>query len=242
MKEVLKTLVKLQEIDSELMDLEQERGDLPESVEKLQTEVQKLSVDLEEAGAELTALQRQHREKEGELSLMRDKFQKYQNQLYSVTTTREYDALSTEIDTLKAKIDGEDGEISGLIDREEDLAEKIQALEKEHQALQEDLQGKEGELSERLSETEDDLVALQHEREKLVVRLSKIDRQLLADYDRIRAAKNGVAVAEIYKKACGGCFKTLPLQKIVEIKKMERIILCEVCGRILVPEKGEYLS
>ena len=59
---------------------------------------------------------------------------------------------------------------------------------------------------------------------------------MLKRYERIRIAKNGIAVVPITRDACGGCYKTIPPQKIVEIEKLTEIIQCEVCGRILVPE------
>jgi uncharacterized protein len=33
---------------------------------------------------------------------------------------------------------------------------------------------------------------------------------------------------------CGGCFKNLPPQRMLEIREMKRLNLCEVCGRILI--------
>ncbi|MCK4597869.1 hypothetical protein KAU04_07495 [bacterium] len=35
------------------------------------------------------------------------------------------------------------------------------------------------------------------------------------------------------KRACGGCFKTLPPQKIQEVRRTDSILTCENCGRIL---------
>jgi len=46
--------------------------------------------------------------------------------------------------------------------------------------------------------------------------------------------KNKLAVVTIKRNACGGCFNTVPPQKQVDIKKNEKIILCEHCGRIFV--------
>ncbi|MFC1563274.1 C4-type zinc ribbon domain-containing protein, partial [candidate division KSB1 bacterium] len=32
----------------------------------------------------------------------------------------------------------------------------------------------------------------------------------------------------------GGCYNSIPPQKLVEIRKMDKVIKCEFCGRILV--------
>jgi predicted nucleic acid-binding Zn-ribbon protein len=43
-----------------------------------------------------------------------------------------------------------------------------------------------------------------------------------------------LAVVAIQNGSCGGCSKRLPPQKILEIRSMKQIHLCEVCGRILI--------
>ncbi|MCH7619489.1 MAG: hypothetical protein IH880_06940, partial [Candidatus Marinimicrobia bacterium] len=50
--------------------------------------------------------------------------------------------------------------------------------------------------------------------------------------------KNGRAVVPVIRGACGGCFHSLPPQLVVEVKKMERIINCEACGRVLIPHEA----
>ena len=65
----------------------------------------------------------------------------------------------------------------------------------------------------------------------------KIDERLLYSYTRLRKnAKNGLAVANIERDACGGCFNKIPLQKQFEIKQHKKIMVCEYCGRILIDD------
>ena len=52
-------------------------------------------------------------------------------------------------------------------------------------------------------------------------------------YERIRKAKQGVAVVPINKSSCGGCFNQVPPQIIIELRKKDMIRTCEYCGRIL---------
>jgi predicted nucleic acid-binding Zn-ribbon protein len=41
-------------------------------------------------------------------------------------------------------------------------------------------------------------------------------------------------VVPVRKKACGGCFKQIPPQRIQEIRRGDRIFSCDSCGRILI--------
>ena len=92
-----------------------------------------------------------------------------------------------------------------------------------------------------MEETEKDEARLRDLRDKVV---RKLEPRILANYERIKKAKNNVAVVSVIGNACGGCFKTLPPQRILEIRAMNRIYLCEVCGRILTwdEEKSEGLK
>ena len=71
----------------------------------------------------------------------------------------------------------------------------------------------------------------QGERENVLVRL---DAPLVAIYERVRKGKGSGAVVAVKNKACSGCFKTLPPQLVQEIRRAERIITCDSCGRILI--------
>ncbi|MEG2614537.1 MAG: C4-type zinc ribbon domain-containing protein, partial [Alistipes sp.] len=61
-------------------------------------------------------------------------------------------------------------------------------------------------------------------------------------YARIRRnVHNGLAVVNVKRDACGGCFNRIPPQRQVDIRQGKKIIICEYCGRILVadPEAEE---
>ena len=49
----------------------------------------------------------------------------------------------------------------------------------------------------------------------------------------VRKGKGGMAVVRIRKRACSGCFKQIPPQRIQEIRRGDRIFSCDSCGRIL---------
>ncbi len=58
----------------------------------------------------------------------------------------------------------------------------------------------------------------------------------LSIYNRLRKGKSGIAISPVdkHKLTCRGCYKQLPPQKVMEVRRGEKIILCESCGRILV--------
>jgi predicted nucleic acid-binding Zn-ribbon protein len=69
-----------------------------------------------------------------------------------------------------------------------------------------------------------------------------IPEELLALYDRLRAAKGGVGVGELRARECGGCRLSLDPAELAAIRSApaDEVIRHEECQRILVrtPESG----
>ena len=66
---------------------------------------------------------------------------------------------------------------------------------------------------------------------------AKIEERLVSAYLRLRNnSKNGLAVVQVLRDACGGCFNKIPPQRVLDILTKKKILVCEHCGRILVPE------
>ncbi|MGZ4446405.1 MAG: zinc ribbon domain-containing protein, partial [Nocardioides sp.] len=59
---------------------------------------------------------------------------------------------------------------------------------------------------------------------------------LVALYDRLRAQKGGVAVAELRQRRCNGCQLTIDNAELAVIKAApsDLVVRCEECSRILV--------
>jgi len=233
LKETLEYLAALQEVDKQLFYLEFSKGDLPKMVAKLKENLIKLEESIATAEKEIEKAELEKHNIEGLVSLAEDKLKKYQSQLYNVTSNKEYDAITHEMEMKKKEID--EGELQILeIDQDNENAQnKMQESIEEKELLQKELESKENELANLLETTERKEIKLRHAREKITVRLKT---PILKRYERIGKAKNGIAVVPITRDACGGCYKTIPPQKIVEIEKLKELIQCEVCGRILIPE------
>jgi len=231
-KENLEKLVQLQIVDSQMHDLEIAKGDLPETVNKLTEEVNSLEKYISEKGKALKDAQLERRNLDGLVNLSSEKLKKLQNQLYDVTTNREYDALTTEIETEKNNIEDNENKILELFSFEEDTAKEIETKKKELTKLKKELKENDTELKKLIKLNQGKENRLLNERENIIVRVNK---RLLNNYIRIhKYHKNGLAVVPVSRNACGGCYNTIPPQKLVEIRKMDKVITCEVCGRILV--------
>jgi predicted nucleic acid-binding Zn-ribbon protein len=110
----------------------------------------------------------------------------------------------------------------------------LETVGPELEELTKELADRQAELDLVNKEHEDEELKLKHEREKFVVRIEKADLKL---YTKIRNALGGKAVVSIRRNACGGCFKRVPPQVSVELRKNEKLMVCEHCGRLLVSDE-----
>jgi len=168
---------------------------------------------------------------EKEISASKTQLKKYEDQLYSVKTNKEYDAISLEIDTKKMEIEGFENKTLKTLEEDEELETNSKVLSEEIEKLKSQLKENEKELKEISEITKKEENKLLNERNKII---AKIEPRLVRRYERIKNAKEGIAVAPVKKGSCGGCFSAIPPQKIVEIRETNRLLTCENCGRILV--------
>lgn len=231
MKETVGNLITLQDIDHRLNQLKMQKGDLPQLIEQVSEDIEGKKSELEQMQAKREKLQKDRKLYEKEIDASRTQLKKYEDQLYSVKTNKEYDAISLEIDTKKMEVEGLEEKILQTLQEDEELEKNSQVLSEEVKNLGSQLKEYQKELEEISHITQKEENKLLNEREKVV---EKVEPRLVSQYERIKNAKEGIAVAPVKKASCGGCFSAIPPQKIVEIRQSNRLLTCENCGRILV--------
>ena len=108
MKESLTLLIKLQTVDSEVMELEEALGDLPNQVKHLTRDLETVHQVTGEKEARVQEVEKEKRSLRAKMDDAQVQLKRYKDQLLVVSTNRAYDALTTEIDGADKMI--EDGE------------------------------------------------------------------------------------------------------------------------------------
>ena len=233
MKSKLQSLYLLQILDTELDELRELRGDLPDTVNQMEEQLRFFEQRIEECDAALKkgTLERAMKEQVS-LDLIA-KIEKYRTQQLDVENYKEFDALTRELVVAEDSIWYYDGEIEAYVDQSEQLKATKAKFEQQRDELLVSLTEKRDELREILATTGQEETRLVKERESA---LTQLDDDEFILYSRIRGAKNGKAVSPIRRGSCSGCYNIVPPQRILEIKKNDRMFICEHCGRILVSE------
>jgi len=223
-------LIELQQVDKELMRIEELKGDLPQRVREIKQSLQEYEEKLEQHRQRLGEIEKEERKHQARIEDESEKVKKKQDQLYLVTTNKEYDSLTSEIEQVKNAIDESEMRLVELSDEEDELKENIAMEEHRYEELSEELEKREEELQETIAETEKEQAELEKKREEVI---EDVSRAKLSKYNRIRKARNGLAVVPVVNDACGGCHQRIPPQDLVEIRTGDRMIPCEICGRFL---------
>ncbi len=72
------------------------------------------------------------------------------------------------------------------------------------------------------------------EKEKRAEVFDTLPAQLAAVYNRlVQRSRDGIAVAEVVSGSCSACNMALRPQMLLEVKRMNDIVTCESCTRIL---------
>lgn len=234
MENRLRLLYGLQQVDTGLDDLLEMKGDLPRKVADL--EAKKLAG--EKAQKELSDTIKQSTIRRDavdvEILAMKENIEKYKSQQFQVKTNKQYDTLTREIDTAQEKITKLQKEMESLEGKMQLAKQDLEKMGPDVEALKNELEERSAELDIVNKEHEEEELKLRHEREKYVVRIDKSD---IRTYERIRGAKDGRAVVPVRRNACGGCFKRVPPQMALELRKNSKVLQCEHCGRILVSDE-----
>ena len=229
-------LVELQDIDSQLDDLNGLLGDLPKMVEELNEQESRLLSNIEEDKTRLKEINLSLKKSETANSGIQDKINKLTDQLFLVTNNKQYDALTNEIDHFKEKKDENDSHIISFMDENEMLEKSISENETLLEDLKSDLDIRRKKLKTALSETSEEKAALEKSREK---QISKIDSSTIQIYTKVISARSGVAVVSLSGDACGGCGAALPIQMASEIRAAAaHTHRCDNCGRFVYSKKN----
>jgi len=231
-QEKLTGLVTLQKIDSKLDELKVLKGELPMEVADLEDEIQGLHARQTRIEEEINGITEFIEQKKELIKESGGLVKKYEKQSNNVKNNREFEAINKEIEMQQLEVKLAEKHIKDATD---EISEKAVLLEKAKKTIG----AKEGILNTKKEELEK-IIASTEKEEKHFNKLAaeakeSVDPRLLTSYTKIRHSyRNGLAVVQVERDACGGCFYAIPPQKQSEIRQHKKIMVCENCGRVLV--------
>lgn len=224
-------LVSIAKVDASLNACRTELSLLPGQLEKIKRSLRGIEAAEAEARAHSEEMAKERRSLEQKLEDNAERIKKYRVQLMEVKTNKEYTAMLHEIDHIERDTESKEERLLILMDELDRQTEENEAFFEKSAAQKGELGGQQRKLESRIEELNEEVKKLEAEKPKL---LAELDPSLKKRYDRILAKLHDFAVTHITDDTCQGCFARIPPQTSVEVRKNDRIITCEGCGRILV--------
>jgi hypothetical protein len=235
-------LLDVQDFDTRLAQLAHRARTLPEhaAVTDLEARLRSMADRLVAARTVAGDASRELAKAEADVELVRQRSSRDQARLDAGQGgPKDLQALQHEIASLAQRQ-------SALEDVELEVMERVEVAQAAVAELEAEATTLEGELGEVVARRDAALARVDEERQ--TVERSRADASaglpadLLALYEKIRAANAGVGAARLRAKRCEGCRMELNPTDLHRIRTSEEdaVVRCEDCGRILVrtPESG----
>jgi len=214
---------KIRQIQTEIKTLPLERAHLESQLAATAAGVESLKLKGRQVEVERKKL-------ELDVGTRTESIARLKTQQYQTRKNDEFQAIGHEIERYENEIRKlEDQELELMIEADK-LRAEIEAADKTAQATKEsisrqliDLETKSKALGARQQE-------LETEREALA---SKIDADLLDQFERMFNSKGDAAIVAVEHGVCTGCHMKVTTATAARVKAGKEIVSCEQCGRIL---------
>ncbi len=238
----VKLVVRLQDLDNRIEEVRREIVALPKHIAAIEKTLEGHVRKVEADRAALSANQRDRKQLEAEVQTREQKISKLKEQMMEARTNEQYRAFQHEIEYCEKDIRKIEDRILDLMSESERLEQNLKAAEAALGKEKQQVEAEKQRARERTAADQKAFDELQKERQILVAELPP---EIYSAYERIRKKRKGQAVAEAVDGRCSACHLALRLQFYQDLRRCEKVMFCESCGRILYynpPESFEDLS
>lgn len=231
MLEAISKLMEVQRLDNLIADAEEKLAGVPDYLEKAQNELETAQAEFDDFKGKYDTDLGAKNEIQTNYEENKALLEKAQLKLPEVKkNNKEYEAVLKEMDVLKKTVNDAEEKLvvlSESVDKYQAADDGvISKLENAKKTYEESLQKREEENSDLTSELASNKKA-RKDAEK------GVKKSLLAKYDRVRKARNNLAVVRVDDETCTGCYIKVPPQLYVEVVKDQEIYQCPNCQRFL---------
>ena len=230
LREQLKALENLQEIDLKIDDLKKKKAALPAALKTLDDNLHGLRSTIEAKNKIREDSEKSQRQTQAAIDLNRDRQARASSKLEAVQNSHEFQAASKEIEQLKklsATLEEQSKKAGG---ESEAMGKEIAELSGQLEKLKTERDEQAAQLSGQGSKLDNEILSLNANRAQFT---PKVDSRVLSQYDRVRVARAGMGIVPAIGGRCKGCNMMVPPQLFIEIQRCNEIHQCPSCHRIL---------
>ena len=231
-KDQIDTLIQLQEVELEADAIERKLNAIPQKLDDLDVKLNNFTEMIKEKEAKLVELEKTYRTFEADAQMYLNKVEKSQEKLRSVKTNKEYQSSLKEIEELE-KLHSQ---------LEDKMLECLEESDQERGIVEENkekLRVFSGHIKEEKEQIRNDSREIKNKLESLGKIKTQVAEKLTVElhqkYYLIKKIAGGIALAGVKKSVCQGCNVNIPPQMYNELQRLDKLLCCPHCERILFP-------
>jgi predicted nucleic acid-binding Zn-ribbon protein len=229
-KDILETLIKLQEIDSDLHRYEQQRDALKSKLAQLTDLIGRMEKSIQEKRGKLSEVEAWYRDQQDAVNQDNERVNKLKNSLNSVSKTKEYLLRQREIEGLRKAKQAKEDELKKAEEALNDFKQNIAGDEERLEALRHDTAKEGGSSWDQVEAYNKRIAEIQVRKTAL---LPSLPERLRGQYERILKNRDGLAVVPVLKGSCGGCHVKIRPQIYNSMLQTVQIVNCQQCSRFV---------
>lgn len=239
MKDILKPIVEIQELDMKMIRLMRVKKERQKELKQIEDLRGDLHEQVKEKKVEVEELDKQIAAHEAHVEEIKQKVKALEARQSQIKKVDEFNALTQEMTAAERERISVEQKISDLTDTKQ---------------LEEELLGK---IEESLKHSEESSIALEKEiqssialineegsqlKEQRDAKAQDVDPDTLRIYERLLRNKKDRVVVPIENRTCSGCHIALTAQHENVVRKGENIVFCEHCSRIHYWQEAESIE
>ncbi len=231
MVEDIELLVTLQGLDLRAGELKKEIALLPKDIAAIEKTLEGHRKRLEANKATLAVALKERKQADLDVQANKQKVEKLREQMMSAKTNEQYRAFQTEIEYCEQAIKKIEDRVLEMMDGLEALEKNVKAADAALKAENGQVEAQKSEARNRSAEDQAKLAAIMAERKGA---MEKLTGQGASLYERLcRRYPAGPVITDATKGQCGACHLTLRPQLFQDLRRRDKLIVCESCGRLV---------
>jgi predicted nucleic acid-binding Zn-ribbon protein len=222
-------LKELQEVELKIREMRGDRESYPNEIKELE---ERLASEKEAAIQEkdrLQNLEKERRQKEGELNDEGERIKKTKGRLFEVKTNKEYQALLHEIEQMETSTSDHEDEILAILEEIDELKGSVAKRDGDLVIMEKETRTEIAQLEKKLADLVEEIAAREKRREDII---KTLDPELMKAYETLKI-RRGTALSAVKRGVCQGCYVNIPPQMFNEVQRNEMLIRCPTCSRFL---------
>lgn len=227
----LEKLIKLQHLDSRIIDARQQLAAHPQRIADADARLGEAQQALDAAKQRLKESHDARRALEKDAAVFQGRLTKFKDQLSAVKTNKEYTAIQHEIATAQSDLAGVEEKVLERMVEDDEITVVVKQAEATLAARKKEIDAEKKEMTDDLAVIEAELAKASDAR-ALVIK--EIDPRVLSLFEQVARQRKGVGLSSATRDGlCSVCHVRLRPQVFQKVRTNDEIIQCDSCQRIV---------